>query len=155
VPDTVSIRDLRVSTVIGVYDWERETEQTLVFAVDMAADVAAAAVSDDIAAALDYSAVAQTVRSVVTAGRFQLIETAAERVAERLRSDYRLSWVRVEVVKPLPAEGYTAAVAIERGSRLPRQALPAEGLTGLQHEALPDVAGHGVADVSFHFRPLS
>ena len=31
--DTVSIRDLRVATVIGVYDWERETEQALVFAV--------------------------------------------------------------------------------------------------------------------------
>ena len=40
VTDTESIRDLRVATVIGVYDWERETEQALVFAVDMAADVA-------------------------------------------------------------------------------------------------------------------
>ena len=117
-PDTVSIRDLRVSTVIGVYDWERETEQTLFFAVDMAADVAAAAVGDDIAAALDYSAVARTVRDVVTAGKFQLIETAAERVAQKLRADYRLGWVRVEVAKPLPGEGYTAVVTIERGSRL-------------------------------------
>jgi len=117
VSDTVSIRDLRVSTVIGVYDWEREIEQTLVFAVDMAADVAAAALSDDIAAALDYSAVAQTVRSVVTAGRFQLIETAAERVARQLLADYPLGWVRVEVAKPLSRDGYTAAVTVERGSR--------------------------------------
>jgi len=100
-----------------VYDWERETEQTLVFGVDMAADAAKAAVGDDIAAALDYSAVAQTIRSVVTAGKFRLIETAAERVAERLREQYRLGWVRVEVVKPLPGEGYTAAVTIERGNR--------------------------------------
>ena len=115
--DTVSIRDLRVATVIGVYEWEREIEQTLVFGVDMAADVAAAAVGDDIAAALDYSAVAATVRAVVTEGKFQLIETAAERVAERLLADYRLGWVRVEVAKPLPAEGYTAVVTIERGGR--------------------------------------
>ena len=117
VTDTVSIRDLRVSTVIGVYDWEREVEQTLVFGVDMAADVAKAAGRDEIADALDYSAVAQTIRSVVTTGKFQLIETAAERVAERLREAYRLGWVRVEVVKPLPGEGYTAAVTIERGNR--------------------------------------
>ena len=114
VTDTVSIRDLRVSAVIGVYDWEREIEQTLVFGVDMAADVAAAAARDDIAAALDYSAVAQTIRTVVTDGKFQLIETAAERVAERLLADYGLGWVRVEVAKPLPAEGYTAVVVIER-----------------------------------------
>lgn len=115
--DTVSIRDLRVSAVIGVYDWERQIEQTLVFGVDMAADAAAAAARDDIADALDYSAVAQTVRSVVIDGKFQLIETAAERVAQRLLTDHRLAWVRVEVAKPLPGEGYTAAVAIERGSR--------------------------------------
>ena len=117
VTDTVSIRDLRVSAVIGVYEWEREIEQTLVFGVDMAADVAAAAARDDIADALDYSAVAATVRAVVTEGKFQLIETAAERVAERLLAGYRLGWVRVEVAKPLPAEGYTAVVTIERGGR--------------------------------------
>ncbi|MDX6343115.1 MAG: 7,8-dihydroneopterin aldolase/epimerase/oxygenase, partial [Trebonia sp.] len=48
VPDIVSVRDLRVATVIGVYDWEREIEQDLTFSVDMAADVARAAGRDDI-----------------------------------------------------------------------------------------------------------
>jgi 7,8-dihydroneopterin aldolase/epimerase/oxygenase len=118
VTDTVSIRDLRVSTVIGVHDWERESEQILVFAVDMAADVAAVAASDDLAAALDYSTVAETIRAVVTAGKFQLLETAAERVAERLRTQYQLRGIRVQVSKPLAGEGYTAVVTIERGSRL-------------------------------------
>ena len=112
--DTVSIRDLHVSTVIGVYDWERETEQALVFAVDMAADVAKAAANDDLADTLDYSAVAQMIRTVVIEGKFQLIETAAERVAQRLIADHGLAWVRVEVVKPIPSEGYTAAITIER-----------------------------------------
>ena len=115
--DTVSIRELRVSAVIGVHDWEREIEQTLVFAVDMAADVAKAAASDRISDALDYSAVAQTVTDVVTQGEFQLIETAAERVARQLLADYPLGWVRVEVAKPLSRDGYTAVVTVERGSR--------------------------------------
>ena len=114
--DTVSIRDLRVSTVIGVYDWERETEQTLVFAVEMPADVAKAAVNDDISDTLDYSAVAQAVKTIVTDGKFQLIETAAERVAQRLLADHGLAWVRVEVAKPITTEGYTAVIAIERGA---------------------------------------
>ena len=115
--DTVSIRELRVPAVIGVHDWEREIEQTLVFAVDMAADVAKAAASDHISDALDYSAVAQTVTDVVTQGEFQLIETAAERVARQLLADYPLGWVRVEVAKPLSRDGYTAVVTVERGSR--------------------------------------
>ena len=111
----MSIRDLRVSAVIGVYDWEREIEQALAFSIDMAADVSRAAKGDDIKDTLDYSAVAQAVRSVVTEGRFQLIETAAEAVAQRLIAGYGLEWVRVEVVKPIPSEGYTAVITIERG----------------------------------------
>jgi dihydroneopterin aldolase len=121
--DTVSIRDLHVSTVIGVYDWERETEQALVFAVDMAADVAKAAANDDLVDTLDYSAVAQMIRTVVIEGKFQLIETAAERVAQRLIADHGLAWVRVEVVKPIPSEGYTAAITIERGAGSPENLL--------------------------------
>ncbi len=113
--DIVSIRDLKVSTVIGVYDWEREVEQALTFAVEMPADVSRAAGRDDISDALDYSSVAHTVKHVVTEGKFQLIETAAERVAERLIEDFGLDWVRVQVVKPIPSEGYTAVIAIERG----------------------------------------
>ena len=113
----MSIRDLRVSTVIGVYDWEREIEQALIFSVDLAADVARAAAHDDIKDALNYAAVAHAVKCVVIEGKFQLIETAAERVAERLIADFDLEWVRVEVVKPIPSEGYTAVITIERGSR--------------------------------------
>jgi 7,8-dihydroneopterin aldolase/epimerase/oxygenase len=117
VTDTVAIRGLSVSAVIGVYDWERETEQTLVVSVDMAANVANAATTDNLADALDYSAIAQTVRTVIRDGKFQLIETAAERVAEQVLAGYPVRWARVEVVKPLPREGYTAAVVIERGTR--------------------------------------
>ena len=116
VQDIVSIRDLRVSTVIGVYDWEREIEQPLTFSVDMAADVAKAASRDDLRDALDYSAVAHTVKTVVIEGRFRLIESAAERVAQRLIADYGLAWVRVEVVKPITSDGYTAVITITRES---------------------------------------
>src|SRR5207302_1143330 len=87
VTDYVSIRDLSVPAVIGVHDWEREVEQTLIFSVDMAADVRAAAATDDLADALDYSAVARTITCVVREGKFRLIETAAERVAEHLLAD--------------------------------------------------------------------
>ena len=119
--DIVSIRDLRVPTIIGVYDWEREVEQTLTFALDMAVDVARAAVRDDVAEAVDYSAVAATITRVVQDGKFQLIETAVEGVAERVLADYPVGWARVEVAKPIAAAGgtgaYTAVIAIERGTR--------------------------------------
>ena len=132
VTDHVSIRDLAVSAVIGVHAWERDVEQTLVVSVDMAADMRAAAASDDLADALDYSAVAETIAAVLREGKFRLIETAAERIAGRLLADFPLSWLRLELRKPitsaptpdatsvttLSAPGanpaYTAAITIER-----------------------------------------
>ncbi|HJY99152.1 MAG TPA: dihydroneopterin aldolase [Streptosporangiaceae bacterium] len=113
--DLVSVRDLSVPAVIGVHDWERDVTQTLVFSVDLAADVRTAAQHDDLADALDYSAVARTIVSVVENGRFRLIETAAERVADRLLTDHPVAWLRLEVRKPVASGGYTAAVTIERG----------------------------------------
>jgi dihydroneopterin aldolase len=115
--DLVSVRDLSVQAVIGVHAWERGITQTLVIDVVMAAEVARAARTDDLADALDYSAVARTVASVVREGQFRLIETAAERVAERLLADHPVAWLRLEVRKPIADGGYTAAVTIERGVR--------------------------------------
>lgn len=112
----MSIRGLSVATVIGAYDWEREVEQTLVFNVDLAADVAAASATDDLADAVNYAAVAETITAVVREGKFKLIETAAERVASRLLTDFGLTWLRVEVMKPRPAEGFSARVMIERSA---------------------------------------
>ncbi len=113
--DIVSVRDLSVRAVIGVHEWERAIEQTLVFNVDMAADVRTLAASDDLADALDYSAVAATIAAVVREGKFRLIETAAERVADRLLATHGLAWLRLEVRKPI-LDAYTAVITIERTS---------------------------------------
>lgn len=115
--DYVSVKDLSVSAVIGVHDWERQVEQTLLVSVDMVpatADIRRAATTDDLADALDYSAVARTIAAVVREGQFHLIETAAERVAERLLADFAVTWLRLELRKPITADGYTATITIER-----------------------------------------
>ena len=114
VTDYVSVKDLSVSGVIGVHDWERQVEQTLLVSADLAADIRQAAATDDLADALDYSAVARTIAAVVREGQFHLIETAAERVAERLLADFPVTWLRLELRKPITGDAYTAAITIER-----------------------------------------
>jgi 7,8-dihydroneopterin aldolase/epimerase/oxygenase len=117
VTDYVSVRDLSVRAVIGVHPWEREVEQTLQVSVDMVAetaDVRKAAATDDLADALDYSAVADAIAAVLREGKFRLIETAAERMAGRLLADFPLTWLRLELRKPIAAGGYTAIITLER-----------------------------------------
>ena len=120
--DYVSVRDLSVRAVIGVHAWERDVEQTLLVSVDMVAEtdgVRKAAATDDLADALDYSAVAETIAAVLREGKFRLIETAAERVAGRLLADFPLSWLRLELRKPIAAGGYTAVITLERTREVP------------------------------------
>jgi dihydroneopterin aldolase len=119
VTDTVSISDLSVAAVIGVHPWEREIEQTLIFNVDMAADVRRAAATDDLADALDYSAVATAIATVVRDGQFRLIETAAERVAGHLLAAFPVTRLRLELRKPVADGGYTAVITIERTHESP------------------------------------
>jgi 7,8-dihydroneopterin aldolase/epimerase/oxygenase len=122
VTDFVSVKDLSVRAVIGVHAWERDVEQTLLVSVDMVAetaDVRKAAATDDLADALDYSAVADAIAAVLRDGKFRLIETAAERVAGRLLADFPLTWLRLELRKPIAGGGYTAVITLERAREVP------------------------------------
>jgi dihydroneopterin aldolase len=116
--DTIRIRGLKVETIIGVHAWEKKLPRTLVIDLELAADVARAARSDALADALDYHAVAQAASAFVAASRFQLIETLAQRLAEKLQTEFAVGWLKLEVHKPGAVAGaQDISVSIERGKR--------------------------------------
>ena len=114
--DKVFISGLRAETVIGVYDWERSIRQPLVFDIEMAADVTAAARDDDLTKAIDYAAISQRVIDEVQSSSFQLIETLAEHLARIILNDFGVSWVQLRVLKPTAvAQADAVGVQIQRG----------------------------------------
>lgn len=116
--DIVFLRELRIDTVIGIYDWEREIKQTVVLDLEMAADVAKAAASDHIDDALDYKAVAKRLIEFVEDSQFQLVETLAERCTEIIREEFGVSWVRLTLNKAgAVSSARDVGVIIERGAR--------------------------------------
>jgi len=116
--DTVFIRELRIDTVIGVYDWERQVQQSLLLDLEMSANTAAGAASDDVADALDYSAVADRLRDYASSASVQLVETLAERLAGLVQDEFGVSWVRMRLCKPGAVAGARdVGVIIERGER--------------------------------------
>lgn len=116
--DIVYLRDLRIPAVIGVFEWERRVRQIIAIDLDMAFDVACAARTDALADALDYKAVAKRLIGFVEESRFQLVETLAERIAELVRQEFRVGWVRVRINKTGAVRGARdVGVIIERGRR--------------------------------------
>ena len=116
--DIVFIEDLRIDTVIGIYDWERRVRQTLSLDIEMAFDNTVPAASDDIALTLNYKDVSKRLIDYVSGSSVGLVETLAERCAAIIREEFGVSWVRLKLSKPGAVRGAKAVgVQIERGTR--------------------------------------
>lgn len=116
--DIIFLHDLKVDTVIGIWDWERKIRQTVVIDLDMAADIRKAAASDSVDDTLNYKLVAKRLQQFVAESEFQLVETLAERIAGIVVDEFGVPWVRVKVNKPGAIRGAKdVGVLIERGER--------------------------------------
>ncbi|MEN8166632.1 MAG: dihydroneopterin aldolase [Pseudomonadota bacterium] len=116
--DIVFIRDLRMETVIGIYEWEREIKQPVVFDLEMGTDIAKAAASDAIEDTLDYKAVSKRLIEFVEGSEFQLVESLAERCAGIVLKEFKVPWVRLTLNKiGAVSAARDVGVIIERGSR--------------------------------------
>ena len=118
--DLVFIEDLKVQTVIGIFDWEREIRQTVSLDLDMAFDISKAAVSDSIEDTLDYKAVSKRLIHFIEDSEFQLVETLAERCATIVLEEFPVTWLRLKLSKPGAVRGSSAvgraAPTVSRGA---------------------------------------
>lgn len=114
--DIIYLHDLKVDCILGIWEWERHTTQTVTIDLDMAIDVRQAAQNDRIEDTLNYKGVAKRLIAFVSESRFQLVETLAERVAEIILTEFNVRWLRVRVNKKGAIRGATdVGVIIERG----------------------------------------
>ena len=116
--DKIFLNELKVDTIIGIWDWERQIRQTVVIDLEMSADIAKAAATDSVEDTLNYKSVAKRLQTFVSESSFQLVETLAERIAGIVRDEFGVQWVRVRVNKPGAIRGSRdVGILIERGQR--------------------------------------
>ena len=116
--NSIFIHDLRLQTRIGVYEWEQHLAQTLRLDLEIGLSSDAAFRSDDLADALDYSAVVKRLSVLAAEHPHRLMERFAQAVADIVLGEYPASWVKVRVAKLAPIAGVKElGVAIERHRR--------------------------------------
>jgi len=76
--DTIFLQDLKVETIVGIWDWERK----------------------NIEGTLNYKAVAKRVQQFVGDSEYQLVETLAEKIAETVLAEFDIPWIQLRVSKP-------------------------------------------------------
>lgn len=96
----VFVRDLELMASVGVYELERRYEQRLIISVDLLVLDDYDGQSDSLGAVLDYSSVVSGIRTIVESGHTNLLETLAERIAQRCLSDPRVMRTVVRLEKP-------------------------------------------------------
>jgi len=113
--DKVYISQLHVETIIGVYDFEKESKQSLYFDVEMLTDIREAAKTDDIQLAVDYAKVSERIEQVCQQVTVELLETLIEMLAAMILSEFSVAQVTLRVSKPQAvAKASTVGVEITR-----------------------------------------
>jgi dihydroneopterin aldolase len=116
--DIIYIHDLRIETVIGIFDWERKIKQTVVLDIELAGDCRKAAENDAVEDTLNYKSVAKRLIEFVGSSEYQLVETLAERSAEIIMEEFQVPWIKLRVNKKGALRGARdVGVIIERGQQ--------------------------------------
>lgn len=98
--DEICIEGLKIEALIGCYEWEQHTPQTIILDLSLFCDTQKAAQTDNLEHALDYAAIANAVISRVQSKHFQLIEALAESLAGWLLELPLCAAVEVSISKP-------------------------------------------------------
>lgn len=114
--DSILVRDLETWSRIGVPEAERAQPQRLLVSLTLEVkSTESAALSDDVAATVDYARVCEEVRHVAAERPRKLVETLAEDIAQTvLRHHPGVRKVEVEVAKSILPETRSVGVRIRR-----------------------------------------
>lgn len=116
--DIIYIHGLQCECVIGVWEWEQQTLQTLVLDIDLASDITSAAASDALEDSVDYQAVSEAVREYAAANPAALLETMIDGMAAMIMARFAVPWLRIKMDKGSVLDGVAhVGVIIERGQR--------------------------------------
>ncbi|MFM8528078.1 MAG: 2-amino-4-hydroxy-6-hydroxymethyldihydropteridine diphosphokinase [Ilumatobacteraceae bacterium] len=115
--DRIIIDGLRVVSVVGGLEHEREAPQPLRIDVEMHVDLHDAGLSDDLTETVHYGEVCLRLTEVARASSDQLLERLAQRMAETVLEFTRVAAVDLTLTKlrpPIPVDVQSSAVRIHR-----------------------------------------
>ena len=113
--DIVFINQLKLETIIGIHDWERENQQPIILDIDIGCSIKSAAQSDQIEHCIDYFSVCERMKELAETHQYQLVESFAEEVSRIILQEFMAQWVRVKLNKPAAViEASGVGVMIER-----------------------------------------
>ena len=122
--DRISLRDHIVEVEIGAFQAERDVTQRVCFNVVVEVAPLMGVVDDDVDRILSYDRVTEAIAAELAAERLNLLETLAERVADRILIEPQAMRVFVRIESSTGAPVRLASRSSARGRRRQRMTQP-------------------------------
>jgi len=114
----IHITDLKLRTIIGTYDWERENKQDIIINISMEFDASKAGQSDRIEDTINYKTITKKIIKEIEASSFFLIEKLAQMIMDIVMENILIREATVKVDKPF-ALRFADSVSIELEKKRP------------------------------------
>lgn len=114
--DTIYINDLQLPCLIGMYDYERKSKQTVIINIALSVDLRKAAETDDINDTISYAFYTKVIE-LVEQSEFFLLEALAGAIVKICLQDKRVKQVKIHIEKPKAVKiGRSSAVEMIRSN---------------------------------------
>jgi len=97
---TIKVEKLRLRAYIGFNDWERKKMQDLVISYSLKFNMFWAVKNDDVSQSYNYKTLTKSIIKLIEHQKFDLIETVAEKIYDRIKQHPFAYGVTVKVEKP-------------------------------------------------------
>lgn len=96
----IEIKNMRVRSILGINDWEREKKQDIVISIRFTYDAAAAILDDEVKKALNYKTITKQILRFVEESEYFLIETLTDKLFEMIHEIEGVVNTHIVVEKP-------------------------------------------------------
>jgi len=98
--DKIFLKNLRLKTRIGLFDWEKQIDQIIRVDLEVGFDIKKAASTDDVKYSLDYKTLSNVIKDCVKNNTHELIETLIENIANIILEKFDIDYITLSVSKP-------------------------------------------------------
>ena len=98
--DKIFLKNLRLKTRIGLFDWEKQIDQIINIDLEAGFDISKAAKTDDVKHSLDYKTISNKIKEYVKSNDHELIETLIENIAQMILKDFDVKYITLSISKP-------------------------------------------------------
>jgi dihydroneopterin aldolase len=95
----IKIKDFKLITNIGIYDWEKNFDRELNLNLEIKINNQIASSTDNIEDTIDYELIYNQIKKLVAEKKFNLIEKLASEIIDLVMLDKRIDQCKIEIDK--------------------------------------------------------